>query len=178
MWTRRLQILLLVVAGWGLLSGLISAALFPSQWSQLQSAILAEWRAEGIPGSEIATFQQYLSTVLVIGLVFLVVWAVALCALQVAGTLRRWVWWYWVQFAICCLAAFSLLITLVDLALLLTTATTGSPTLSMYRAELGTIPLTLVGDLLNVGAGVVMLIAAIRIGPWGMTRDPGRFGVR
>ncbi len=173
-WTRRLQILLLVVAGFGLLSALISAALFPSEWSQMQSALVAEWHAEGIPGDEVSTLQRYLPGVLVIAIVFIVVWAVGVCALQVTGTLRRWVWWYWVQFALCCLAVLSLLITAADLATLLTSAAGGSPTLTMYRAEVGTLPLTLVGDLLNVGSAVCMLIAAIRIGPWAMTRDPGR----
>ncbi len=177
-WTRRLQVLLLVVAGWGLLSGLISAAMFPGEWGRLQSAIVAEWHAEGIPGSEIATFQRYLASALVVVIVFLVAWSAGVCALQVVGTLRRWVWWYWVQLALCCLAALSLLLTLFDLIRLLSATGAGSPTLTMYRAELGTIPLTLVGDLLCVGAAVCMLIAAIQIGPWAMTRDPGHLHVR
>lgn len=177
-WTRRLQILLLVVAGFGLLSALISAALLPSEWSRLRDAIVSEWHAEGIPAGEISSIQQYLSGVLVFAIVFIVVWSVGVCVLQVAGTLRRWVWWYWVQFAICCLAGLSLLVTLFDVATLVTSAGTGSPSLTAYSAELGTIPLTLVGDLLDVAAGICMLIAAIRIGPWAMTRDPGRFGVR
>jgi hypothetical protein len=177
-WTRRLQILLLVVAGWGLLSGLISAALLPSEWGQLKGAIVAEWRSQGIPAGEIATVQQYLAAVLVIAIVFIVVWSLGVCALQVAGTLRRWIWWYWVQFALCCLAGLSLLVTLFDLVALLGTLGASSPSLSVYRADAGTIPLTLVGDLLCVGAGVCMLIAAIRVGPWAMTRDPARVGAR
>ena len=178
-WTRRLQLLLLVVAGWGLLSALIAAALLPSEWGRLEGAIVAQWQAEGIPGSEISTFRGYLSGVLVVAIVFTVAWSLAVCGLQVAGTLRRWVWWYWVQFAICCLAGLGLIVTLVDLIVLVAPASAGaSPTFGMYRAESATIPLTLIGDLLNVAAGVCMLIAAIRIGPWAMTRDPDRFGPR
>lgn len=178
-WTRRLQVLLLVVAGWGLLSALIAAALLPSEWGRLEGAIVAQWQSEGIPASEISSVQGVLSSVLVVTMVFTIVWSLGICALQVAGTLRRWAWWYWVQFAICCLAALGLVVNLIDLVVLVAPAATGvSPTFAMYQAEAATIPLTLAGDLLNVAAGVCMLIAAIRIGPWAMTRDPGRFGPR
>lgn len=167
-WTRRLQILLLVVAGWGLLSALITAALLPSEFGRLEAAIVAQWRQQGIPAGEISSIQRSLPGLLVIVIVLIVAWSLGFCALQVVGTLRRWVWWYWVQFAICCLAALSLLITVGDMvALLATAAGGGPPTLTTYR-----VPLTLSGDLLNVGAGICMLIAAVRIGPWAMTRDP------
>lgn len=161
-WTRRLQILLLVVAGGGLLSGLVSAALFPSEWGAIETSIVAQWRAEGIPAAEISTLQQTLSTFLLVGIVIAVVFNLGYCALQVVGTLRRWVWWYWVQFAFCCLAAVSLVLTPLDLA---------SPE---FRAELPGLVLSLAVDVLTVGAGVCMLIAAIRIGPWAMTRTPFR----
>lgn len=178
-WTRRLQVLLLVVAGFGLLSALISAALLPSEWSRMEGALASEWQGQGIPSGEISALQQTMSSVLVVAIVFLVAWALGYCALQVVGTLRRWVWWYWVQFAICCLAALSLLVTLLDLVVLLATAHGGGPpAVAIYRAEAATIPLTILGDVLSVGAGICMLIAAIRIGPWAMTRGPDRLEVR
>ncbi len=176
-WTRRLQLLLLVVAGWGLLSALISAALLPSEWGRLEAAVVAQWQAEGIPASAVSMYRGYLGGVLVGIMVFTILWSLGVCALQVAGTLRRWVWWYWVQFAICCLAALGLLVTVLDVAVLAVPASAGvSPALATYRAEAAALPLTLAGDLLNVAAGVCMLIAAIRIGPWAMARDSGWFG--
>ncbi|MBO0701448.1 MAG: hypothetical protein J2P38_00845, partial [Candidatus Dormibacteraeota bacterium] len=111
-------------------------------------------------------------------LIAVLLWELALCTVQVLGTLHRWVWWYWVQFAIGCLSAVSLVITLFDvLELALHVGGGGSPTLAVYRSEGLIIPLTLIGDVLNVGAAVCMLIAAVRIGPWATTRDAGRLGI-
>ena len=164
-WTRRLQTLLLVVAGVGLLQTLIGAALLPATWARLEATLVAQWQAQGIPSSEIATLQRSFAAYLWIILVVEVLFALGFCALQVVGTLRRWVWWYWVQFAFCCLAAAGLLLTPLDLL---------NP---LYRS-LPTLPLGILGDVVSIGAGVCMLIAAVRIGPWAMTRDPGRFAAR
>lgn len=162
-WTRRLQILLLVVAGVGVLPVLVGAALLPSEMDALRAQLVAQWQAQGIPPSELSTLEQSFSTVVFFATAVVVLGALGVCALQVVGTLRRWVWWYWVQFAFCCFGALGLLLIPIDLA---------SP---MYRS-LPTLPLALLSDLLNTGAGICMLIAAVRIGPWAMTRDPHRFG--
>lgn len=167
-WTRRLQILLLALAGWGLLSGFISAALVPGEWAGTRAEILAEWHAQGIPAGEIQALQSLLSAVPAVIIVVTIVWTLGFCALRVAGTLRRWVWWYWVQFALCCLSVLDLLYTLVNLVLLLAGAGGGAGSTQALAT-----PLTLVGDLLNIGVGVCMLIAVIRIGPWAMTRTQG-----
>lgn len=166
LWTRRLQLLLLVVAGLQVVSTLTSAALLPFEWGRLEAVLVAQWQTEGIPATEISTLEQSMRSVLWVSVVLVALFALGFCALQVVGTLRRWVWWYWVQFALFCLATVGLLLTPLDFA---------SP---VFRAEMTavTLPLSIAVNVLEVAAGVCMLIAAIRIGPWAMTRDPGFLG--
>lgn len=132
--------------------------MLPSEWRVLQDTMAAEWRAQGIPGREVSSLEQSMSAILWVSIVLTVLWGAGFCALQVVGTLRRWVWWYWVQFGLFCFAALGLLLTPLDLT---------SPVL---RVNLLTFPLSIANGVLEVGAGVCMLIAAVRIGPWAMTR--------
>lgn len=159
-WTRRLQILLLMVAGLQVVGTLIRAVLLPSEWQVVVTTVTAQWQSQGVPGTEISGLRQTMSAVLAVTIAVTVVFALGFCALQVVGTLRRWVWWYWVQFGFFCLAALGLLLTPLGFA---------SP---MMRSELITLPGSLIIGLVEVGAGICMLVAAIRIGPWAMTRDP------
>lgn len=165
-WTRRLQILLLAVAGFGFLTLLVGAGLLPSEWRSLQATLAAQWQAQGIPSSEVSRLEQSMYAILWVSIILVVLFGSAFFALQVAGTLRRWVWWYWVQFGLFCFAALGLLLTPLDLT---------SPVL---RSSLVTLPLSITNGVLQVGAGICMLVAAVRIGPWAMTRDPHRLESR
>lgn len=147
-----MQALVLLVAGWGVVASILSALLFPFEWAHLRTAFEAQLLAQGLPPAEIAPFERTAHAIAWAALIGSAVWSMGFFLLQLAGTLRRWVWWYWVQFAFCCWSAVTTPFLLFN------------PTLTPNTI------LALVGGLLNVVAGVFILVIAVRIGPWAMTR--------
>lgn len=162
-WTRPLQ---LMVGGWYAISALWAAS-FPlwmsNQMSQILSATIQRQQQQNPYATPLpSTFYDTMNSLMTDVLWVTTIISVAIALLVVVGALQRWVWLYYVVLVFLGLGAVSGPLNLLNMA-------------TRYSAYGYTPPSWLVAFggvswLLSTALFVLMLVALVKRGPWGMTR--------
>jgi hypothetical protein len=165
-WTRPLQI---AVAAWYAIQGLYSLTLpFWMSGPMAQAVNQAIQRQEQLnpaPTPPPADFASGLTSLVDVALWFAAVFGVVIAVVVVVGALSRWTWMYYVVLVLLGFGAISLPLNLVS-------ALSGSSVAatSGFSLPAWTYWLSLATSIPATALFVLMLIAVIKRGPWGMTR--------
>ena len=162
-WTRPLQ---LMVAGWYAISALNSALLpfwMGNQVTQILNATIQRQQQQNpyttpLPTTFFDTMNSVMTGVLWVTAIF----SIAIALLVIVRALQRWAWLYYVVLVFLGLGAVAGPLNLVNLA---TSYSAYGYTPPSWLVALGG-----VSWLISTALFVVMLIALIKRGPWGMTR--------
>ena len=165
-WTRPLQI---VIAGWFVVRGLYELTLpfwVGPVMSQAMQASLQRQQANYPPGATPPPgMAEMMNTVMVGSLWFGVALSIALSVVAIAGAVRRWTWAYYAVLVLLGLGLVGFATNVIDLV------TGGAITTAQPIAVPGwTRVFSIVLSTLDTALFVVMLVAVIRRGPWGMRR--------
>lgn len=160
-WTRPLQY---SVAGWYAISALISLSLpfwMSGQMSQMMQASFTAQNEQPPP----AGFFDAINTMMTV--IFLVagLFGVALAVLFIIGALKRWIWAYYVVLAFLGLGIVSGPVNLIQFATAKANYAYAVPTSIYILGFVTWFPAT--------ALFIVMLVALIKRGPWGMRKTSG-----
>ena len=164
-WTRPLQY---AVAGWYVISALVSLSVpywLGGQMNQIMQAAIQRQQQQNPdlqppPPSFYDAMNSMITGMIWVGVII----GIAICAVIIVGALQRWTWMYYVVLVLLALGVVSGPANLVQL-------TTGS-----YQAMYGYTPpgwlfaVGIVSWFPSTALFVVMLIALVKRGPWGMVR--------
>ncbi|MBO0684816.1 MAG: hypothetical protein J2P45_16815 [Candidatus Dormibacteraeota bacterium] len=159
-WTRRLQVIVLLLTTLGILAAIISAptVLLPLMQQSMDQAVRTQ-QAE--PGVDPAQLQAIMQTTLYATLGLSAAFGAAFVVVTVVGTLKLWRWVYWLLAVVYLLALVGIV---QDIDYLL-----GVGSISLPRPWL---VLSLLSGLAEGALGIWMIVLSRRYGTWARTRVP------